>query len=472
MSNSSWSFGRREKFVVAALVAAGLPLVALAAQPPKKSAAKSTAERGANSSRPASTRSTGNRPPERNRPERTPPRPPVSPPTFGDPLPGLTPAQLAAFNEGKVVFAAEEDAADGLGPVFTENSCGACHIAPALGGASGRRVTRIGATINGEFNPLAELGGSLLQDRGIGDGVGVNGPYSFVGEVIPPQAELVAQRRTTALFGLGLVEAVTDQTLLDLARFQSVNSPGTAGLPHIVANLATGQPAVGRFGWKAQHATLFDFSGDAYVNEMGITTPLFPFENAPQGNVAALAANPLPLGVPNEPDNDDLERFATFMRFLAPPPRGEIPGGTVLMNAGFQAADGRNRRQAQGEVLSGRQIFHRIGCAACHVPALKTGDHSVAALRNKVFFVWSDFLLHDMGQLGDGMVQGQATGRLMRTAPLWGLRAQPSLLHDGRADSAEEAILEHDGQAAPSRDAFIALPASAKTVLLDFLNSL
>ena len=195
--------------------------------------------------------------------------------------------------------------------------------------------------------------------------------------------------------------------------------------------------------------TLFQFSGDAYLNEMGITNPQFPNENCPQGDCAALAFNPA-KGI-SDPDGEGVEAFNNFMTMLAPPPRGPI----------------------SVDVVVGGVIFASLGCANCHVPALRTGPHEVQALANQTFFPFSDFLLHDMGSLGDGIEQqGRATGREMRTAPLWGLREIETFLHDGRATTVEQAILAHEGQDAAARDRFQALNSDSKAKLLKFLNSL
>ena len=151
--------------------------------------------------------------------------------------------------------------------------------------------------------------------------------------------------------------------------------------------------------------------------------------------------------------NDDgtgVQRFADFMTLLAPPPRGPV-------SLEAQVGDG---------------IFTTIGCANCHTRVLVTGNSPVAALSHKEFQPFSDFLLHDMGSLGDGIVQGSATARQMRTAPLWGVRTRLRLLHDGRATSLDAAILAHDGQARPARDRFTELDAVARQALIAFLKSL
>jgi CxxC motif-containing protein (DUF1111 family) len=298
---------------------------------------------------------------------------------------------------------------------------------------------------DGQFDAMADFGGSLIQKQGIGPYNGV----TFVGEVVPPQATIVAGRRTTPLFGLGLVNAVPDQTLQQLANLEQQYTPDTAGRVSLVIDPATGQQIVGRFGWKCQQGSLFSFAGDAYLNEMGITTPLFPSENCPQGNCDLLAANPATSN-PNEPDNNDIAAFTDFMTYLAPPPP------VALTDAARRGAF----------------TFVAIGCINCHTPALQTGPNTIAALNNVTFFPFSDFLLHDMGSLGDGIAQASAGQREMRTAPLWGVRVLTSFLHDGRATNLSDAILAHDGQGAAARRRFANLRTSDQQNLIAFLNSL
>jgi CxxC motif-containing protein (DUF1111 family) len=251
---------------------------------------------------------------------------------------------------------------------------------------------------------------------------------------------------------LGLVDAVPDATFQALAQQQAVS---VRGIVNMVTKLSpTGQPdgqAVGKFGWKAQVPSLRQFSGDAYLNEMGITNPQFPNENCPQGDPAAcpvLACNPRP-GLND--DGEGVEKFTDFMTFLAAPPPD--PAANPL------------------DVKAGGQLFQNIGCASCHQPTL-TGPNPVDPSQQVTFQPYSDFLLHDMGSLGDGITQGQATGQLMRTAPLWGVRVIERFLHDGRATTLEQAILEHDGQAKPARNRFKDLTPSDQKLLIAFLKSL
>jgi CxxC motif-containing protein (DUF1111 family) len=371
--------------------------------------------------------------------------------TFGDPLGGLPPDELQRFSDGRAAFEQIEGVADGLGPVFNGTSCAACHNVGAIGGGSAFVETRFGTTANGAFDPLVQFGGSLIQT----DGVGLQGDCDFVGEHVPPEATIVAARRATPLFGLGLVNAVPDAALVALASSEARRQPETAGRPNMVQDITTGALAVGRFGWKSQIPNLRQFAADAYLNEMGITTPLEPDENCPQGDCALLSCDPVP-GV--DDDLEDVDLFTDFMRFLAPPPQ-QIDGGASRVSS-------RRRRWSPGS-----RLFVQVGCVSCHVRSLRTGESEVAALRSRTFEPYSDFLLHDMGGLGDGIGQGQATGAEMRTAPLWGLRLLTTFLHDGRASTVEDAILAHDGQGRAARDRFAALRADEKEQLVAFLRT-
>jgi CxxC motif-containing protein (DUF1111 family) len=372
--------------------------------------------------------------------------PPAAATTLGGPLAGLDAGLLARFNAGRDDFIEDDGVDDGLGPVFNEASCATCHDAP-VGGTNGRAETRFGRIVNGRFDPMTERGGSLLQDHAIGAiGAGV-GAFTYVPETVPAEATVRATRITTPLFGLGLVDAVPDAVFQQLARLEAFYSPATRGVPNLVTELRTGATRVGRFGWKAQVPTLHQFSGDAYLNEMGVTSPEFPSENCPQGDCSLLAFNPVPT---LNNDGEDVDRFTDFMTLLGPPPRGDD---------GFHGA-------------AGAQVFRRIGCANCHTPALVTGSSPIPALDHRVFLPYSDFLLHDMGTLGDGIVQGQAGGNQMRTAPLWGLSARRLYLHDGRAKSVQEAILGHRGQGEEARNQYLRLNDHLRAVLLAFLGSL
>jgi CxxC motif-containing protein (DUF1111 family) len=366
------------------------------------------------------------------------------PPDFGQPLAGLPSDLVDRFNAGKSQFETVETPEEGVGPVFNDVACANCHNVAAVGGGSTVLETRFGTTAaDGSFDPMTAYGGSLIQTQGIG----VFGNCDYVGEIVPSQATITAHRRTTPLFGLGLVDAVPDSTFYAIAANEARNPDGITGTVSVVTNISTGQNAVGKFGWKGQNPTLFQFSGDAYLNEMGITSPQFPNENCPQGDCASLSCNP-DSGMND--DGTDVQEFADFMTYLAPPPRGPI----------------------NAQALLGQVVFARLGCVGCHVANLTTGSNPVGALNKVTFHPYSDFLLHDMGTLGDGITQNLATGKLMRTAPLWGLRKLTTYLHDGRATTLDAAILAHDGQAKKARNRYSALPGYEKTWLTAFLNSL
>jgi CxxC motif-containing protein (DUF1111 family) len=371
---------------------------------------------------------------------------------FSKPIAGLTSTQLASFNAGKTAFSTAEDVDEGLGPVFNDVSCIACHSQSGTGGGSERIETRWGNTVNGVFDPLASKGGSLQQDHGIGQVNKANGSLCavFNPEAQPAGSNTIAFRRTTPLFGLGLVNATPDSVFTNLAAQQKTQNSAIAGRVNMVTNLDQGgKVTVGRFGWKAQVPTLHQFSGDAYLNEMGITSAQFPNENCPQGNCALLACNPVPEL--NDADGEDVEAFADFMTLLAPPARGTITT----------------------TVTAGQTVFTSTGCAFCHTPDLKSGSSAIAALANKTYHPYSDFLLHDMGSNGDGIGgQGQAKPREMRTAPLWGVRGISKLLHGGTAVDFEQAIQQHGGQGSTARSKFNTLTATQKSQLFAFLNSL
>jgi CxxC motif-containing protein (DUF1111 family) len=368
-------------------------------------------------------------------------------PQLGDPLPGLTDAQLADFNDGLDQFTEVETPEQGIGPVFNGRSCAECHVHPVVGGSAFDLVvsaeTRFARVGPGTFDPLASLGGPLIQRVGLGSYAGSLGPCNIPGETVPPQANAISVRITTPLFGAGLIDAIPDwQILLNAA---IPYGDGISGRPNIVVDPRTGNRGVGRFGWKAQHSSLLTFSSDAYLNEMGVTNSVFPTENKPQGL-------DIPPGCDLHADpesTDDAQAFFNFMRLLAPPPRQAI---TL-------------------QVAKGSLVFVATGCASCHTPAMTTGDNAIEALRFRPVRLFSDLLLHDVGT-GDGMVQGQATGREFRTAPLWGASSRDFFMHDGRARNIPDAVAAHGGEATKVRQRYNGLNASDKAAILAFLLSL
>ena len=241
---------------------------------------------------------------------------------------GLDEADEARFDEGLDEFADIEDAERGLGPVFNGESCAECHNQPTIGGSSDKFVTRFGRYTRTGFDPLVEFGGSLIQAKGI-----TTATCSVPGEQVPSAATVSTRRDTPPLFGLGLLDTIPDDKILRLADPTDANGDGISGR----ANMIGGR--VGRFGWKAQVVSLHDFSGDAYLNEMGITNPEFPNENLPQGGPLVCDTVPDP-----EDDGSDVDDFTDFMTLLAPLPTA--PSTTT------------SRR--------GRALFRTLGCRACH----------------------------------------------------------------------------------------------------------
>ena len=367
-------------------------------------------------------------------PAATPPAP--IPTKLGDPLPNLSDADRALFEKGRADFVHVHSVEEGLGPVFNDHSCEQCHGFPVVGGGSGRLAIRVGAITKGVFDPLTHSGGPLLQVRAI-----ELDSHRFRPEQLPPGTTIAARRRSPPLFGLGLVDATSDITFVNLAAQQAARNDGTAGRVALVDNIAAGMRTVGKFGWKAQVPTLHQFAGDVYLNELGITNPDFPDENCPSGRCAELQFNPRP-GLNDS--GADVRLLTDFMRFLAPPPRGPITA----------------------EVTAGEAVFTRIGCDSCHVPSLQTAS-------GETYHPYSDFLLHDMGALPDDVPQGDAGAREFRTAPLWGLRSMPEIfMHTGGARSITAAILAHEGQGRASRERFNALSTADRARLLAFLGSL
>jgi len=371
----------------------------------------------------------------------------VSTAPFGSPLPGISAQEFEQFRVGLEDFLEVEEAEEGLGPVFNGRSCAECHSIPAVGGSGTIIEMRAGRRdADGHFDPLP--GGSVFQLFSI--------PPHTCQEQIPPEANVVAPRKSIPLFGAGLVEAIPDEALTALADPDDRDGDGVSGRVHWVTDRASGATRAGRFGWKAQQATLLSFCAEAYLEEMGITNELFPSENAPNGDAERLSRC-LPIrtvrGIEDVPDRftglRGIDNFEAFLRFLAPPPRGKI---TDL-------------------VQRGERVFAEIRCASCHVPVLLTGASANPAFDRRPVPLYSDLLLHEIGT-GDGIAQGTALGEEIRTPALWGLRVRRGLLHDGSAATPSDAILHHEQEAAEARRLFQALPPEDVTALLAFLDSL
>jgi CxxC motif-containing protein (DUF1111 family) len=407
----------------------------------------------------------------------------------GGPLPGLTANQRAFFDTGLADFNSVEDVADGLGPTMNLDACGGCHAQPAAGGTSPKVNPQVAfATLRGADNRLPSfirLNGPVREARFVmnADGspdVGVHAIFTIQGRDDAPgcvlgQPDFATQlanrnvifRIPTPVFGAGLMEEITDTTILmNLSRDSSTKAQlGISGRPNRNGNDGT----ISRFGWKAQNQSLIIFSGEAYNVEMGITNELFQSErdqtpscqfarvpndvqntdaaeNAATRLAAALAATPAVLN------------FANFQRFLAPPmPDPDTPGGS-------------------NSIGRGKGLFSSVGCALCHTPSLRTGNATVEALRFQTANLYSDLALHNMGNgLADGISQGAATGSEFRTAPLWGLGQRVFFLHDGRTDDLKDAIRQHSSTGSEANaviSRFNGLSEFQKQDVLNFLRSL
>jgi CxxC motif-containing protein (DUF1111 family) len=273
--------------------------------------------------------------------------------------------------------------------------------------------------------------------------------------VLPDDVNVIARRMPTPLFGAGLVEAIADESIRALEDPTDRNRDGVRGRASIVTDPVMGERRVGRFGWKAQFATLLGFSAGAYRDEMGITNEVFPGELAhgisdDQMKRCDVAPDP-------EDRRDrttgrrDIDNFAAFMRLLAPIARATVDDA----------------------VREGERVFTAVGCTACHVPALTTGPNVNPLFNRKVVPLYSDLLLHDVGT-GDGIQQADSTasGDEIRTPALWGLRLRRPFLHDGSAATIEDAIGRHGREADLARLGFVGLDDQSRALLLRFLKSL
>lgn len=370
----------------------------------------------------------------------------------GQPMVGLTAAQSARFQRGRDGFEAHYSLQRGLGPIFSDTSCNRCHNLKGVGGAGFKSARLIGRTSPAGFDPLLSRGGPMLAQASVSLQAGWASLLPDCrlppnGEPLPAEATVVAFRRTPPLFGLGLVDATPEAVFEELARRQA---PAVRGRVARLAELEGGHRSVGKFGWKAQSPSLRHFAGLALLAEMGITSPGFPEEEAPLGDPSLVAGCDLVAGL--EQTDAGVLALTDFMQMLAPiAPLPQSPAAR-----------------------EGDALFSSLGCDGCHVRRLRSGASPIAALSEQDYAPFSDFLLHDMGLLGDGIAEGAARPREMRTAPLWGghLLGSGRLLHDGRAHSFEEAILLHNGQGAAARGGFAALSEEARGKLVAFLATL
>ncbi|HMN97702.1 MAG TPA: di-heme oxidoredictase family protein [Phycisphaerales bacterium] len=396
-------------------------------------------------------------------------------PKAGAPLHGLTPDEEVRFWSGRGEFSRVLTWQEGLGPIFTSPSCGSCHTTP-LGGWGISAVLRFGYVDDSGFDPLVHLGGPVFQHTAL---------TPECQEVLPPPpvANIYVFRVTNSSLAAGLIEAIPDAAILANADPFDLDGDGVSGRAHLVPVLeecrATPEGPdcpdgpdgpvaplrVGRFGWKAQIATVLGFSADAAHTELGLTNRVFPVEHAPSGDLDLLALCDHVADPEDGPDAEGfhfIDRVTDFQRFLGPPPQTPRSG------------------------MTGEALFVSIGCAACHVPEWTTADDPELepALRARTIRPYSDFLLHDMGLLGDGIPDRDAGPLEMRTPVLWNLATRPVLLHDGRAESPSfheriagpgGAIWWHNvagSEAQGAASAFFALPEADQLRVVQFLRSL
>jgi CxxC motif-containing protein (DUF1111 family) len=369
---------------------------------------------------------------------------------FDAPFEELTPSELAAFIRGDQEFGRRFAANTGLGPIFNNVSCASCHSGDGRGHLD-NSLLRIGSDAD-EY--LQSYGGPQIQHRAIS---------GAEPESVPPGVA-ISVRLPPPVFGVGLIESIPAAQILVRADPDDSDGDGISGRPNMVTSAVYVPPAepggsagsvLGRFGRKAQTSSLLEQVVEAYHQDMGITSEFRPFEN---GNpLSTIPHEALDRVIDPEISSATVRAVVHYVRALAPP----APGAESA-----QRSEGRNQ-------------FTVIGCAKCHTPSMQTGPNVMAALANREVQLYSDLLLHDMGEaLADNRPDKGASGREWRTAPLWGLRLVPDFLngigyylHDGRARSVEEAILQHGGEALAARNAFSALAADAKRALLDFVES-
>lgn len=347
--------------------------------------------------------------------------------TYGGPLPGLSPEQLQTFEAGRILFDREFGLSDGVGaPMFNGDSCRACHFEPTLGGAGPRgvNVTRHG-TLSPEGDYSDPVGGSIMHRV-----------TSIPGQGIFPDSgvNVFEHRQTPHVFGLGLIEGISEATILANEDPDDIVTPD--GISGRASYTEGGQ--LGRFGWKAQVPSLAEFVRDAGFAELGMTLA---------------ESSSLTFGATSDSDEvqdpelpmSNEQLLTEFLQLIGPPPRQPSQNPTL--------------------VDAGGSVFDSVGCSDCHVPSLPGTSGPVP--------LYSDLLLHEILPVGAaGIEEAGANIREFRTAPLWGLATTAPYLHSGAADTVAQAIEAHDGEATASRDAYRALPEADRDALLEFLGTL
>ncbi|HEX6746916.1 MAG TPA: di-heme oxidoredictase family protein [Longimicrobium sp.] len=372
------------------------------------------------------------------------PRASGSGPQLGDPLPGLSSSELAAFNRGKLVFQRGFTQSTGLGPTFNASSCAECHGEEEgpVGGTGDEVETHFtNLRSDGTCDLLAASGGFVHQDSVTPALFAATG---LTEEPFPTAQHQRGTRSIPDLFGFGLLAEVPAQVIISYATYDpnDSNGDGISGRAQLFGS------EVGRFGRKGNEPSLTVFNAGALLNEMGITNALNMTENSIGGAAIPAGVDPTPEPEISSSDLDDLN---AFVRFLAPPP--QLP--------------------LTAEATTGKNLFASIGCAGCHRPTLTTGWMSRSlALSGKDVNAFTDLLLHDMGPEDADICLGQAANAEFRTEPLMGARFMEFFMHDGRATSVTEAIQFHGGEGSGARTSFFNLTTAQQSAVLAYVNSL
>ncbi len=405
-------------------------------------------------------------------------------------LPAPNTRDMAAHMAGDAAFDAEFVSAPaevnpGLGPVFSSNSCVSCHPQDGRGRptTTGDAISMLllrlsipGEGLRGGPNPVPGYG-VQLGDRALfgtipegrisvsytehvetlagGEIVTLRKPEYTITDAYNafPSDLMISPRIPPPVFGLGLLEAVTEAEIIARTNESDSDGDGISGRPNYVWSEVHQRMMIGRFGWKANAATLRDQAAGAYNQDIGITNPVLQQEN--------MIGQPQHDGYSDDPEINDtiLSEVTFYLQTLAVPAPRHLDNHTV-------------RR--------GEKLFGDIGCASCHTPTMQTGSSGdVPEARNQTFHPFTDLLLHDMGEgLADGRPDFGASGREWRTAPLWGIgltrivNGHEFFLHDGRARGLLEAIMWHGGEADSTRERFRALSKTDREALIMFLESL
>ena len=371
------------------------------------------------------------------------------------PINGVTKDQVAIFQKGDELFDLPLHEYDGLGPLYTRPSCSACHDSAVRGPGLVQKMV----VVNADGISTASDQSKLPFGHTVHPLLAAGAKTAIVPPADDPSVK-VSMRVGPPVIGRGYLEAIDDAEIVRVAAAQAARPDGIHGrVNHVVyaseANPDTrfhthqkGDIVIGRFGLKARVATLDDFTADALQGDMGITSPLRPTEFAnPDG-----LTDDLKPGV--DVDIDSVNNRAMYVRMLAIP-----------------------RRVASQPSDLGPTLFDQMKCSACHVPTMHTrADYPLTILANLDAPVFTDLLLHDMGDaLADGMVDGEAGARDWRTSPLIGLRFNKTFMHDGRARTIDEAILQHDGPGSEASEAiqlYRALSDSGRQALVDYVSAL